>query len=650
MDFQHWVAYDLYGHCKQDTAGQLRCPFPRCSAAFESLELCLQHLTACAWLSYSCYWCPRCNRPERFADSDPTLISPHKVEPPCEVPDCAALPAQRSPIAKFTTARFWKHIRNKSNILFPHQIVPMSPSSKGEKVVTRSSHSLSGNATRSARNPRTRYDALSAAGASDKDSKTANLSELESPPYPLDKCNVPKFSGGGSFDQRQELGSPNDQDIDTVLEQRPALSSQPYELDNSMPFRLPSVDGTPELQGNQHYTERSSETTKATELPNNQLGRIEVAQSAPPYTSTHYDWTPYKPSSADNSPQPGLTWDSTQDLGFAGSSVAEPPLHYDSGFVRSGPPFQPWGTVPSWFTTQRYEGPNILPIENASTQRSASFDQFSSQQFPEMDSASTSLDTVYHQELEETFGCDSYPQSHPLADYSETPNQTIPRGYGQGLLPTNDPIIGYPSKEPHLTQEGADHLRSSGIPASYGAPNRMSYPVYPTLKGASTASNHQQEYSPFSSPAPSDSNLSPSDFFPGAGVLFTQNNPRSAPLVAVLRPGPQVGPSSTGVPPMASLIPSSFQTNAQYQTSTSRDTIKCSTCGKTFKGSLQDRKQNLRRHVRFSCQSPREEFRCSTDGCKSVFARPDNLKTHQKEHKGRPALQRSNARIRRRKN
>ena len=689
MAFQHWVAYDLYGRCKQDTAGQLRCPLLGCSTAFESLGLCLQHLTSCAWLFNSWYWCPRCNSPECFADSDPTLISPHKVEPPCEVPDCAALPAQRSPIAKFTTARFWKHIRNKSNILSPHQIVPMFRFSRGEDVVTPSGHSPSGNATRFAPNAPVRYDALSATGAFDKDSKTADLSELESPPYLLDKCNdlmqcselesTPyDSSGGGWFDQRPELESPSDMDIYTVLAPSPALRFQTYELDNILQFgelldyKLPPVDETSELQGDQHCTERSSEMTKATELPNNELGYsqiMELTRSTPSYTKTHYGWAPHKPSSADNSPQPGLTWDPDQRLVIAGASVAEPPPINDSGVARSGPPFQPLGTVPSTFTIPRHEGPNnMLPIDDASTPRSTPFDQFSSQEFQEMDSASMSLDVDDRQELEmaeciggqsrrETVGRHSYSQSHLSADYSETPNQIIPRYHDQYLLRTNNPIIPYPPRELHLTQEGENHLSSSGIPASYGAPNRILYPVYSRLKGACPGSTHQQEDSPISPPAPSDNTISPScsivSWLSSAGggeVPFTHSNPIIVPPVtAVELPSPPIEPTSTEVVPVASSTHSSFRVTAQYQTSPPGGTIQCPKCGTPFKGSVQDRKQNLQRHVRYSCHGgPREHFTCSIDGCKSVFTRPDNLKKHQKEHQGVPALQRSNAHIRRR--
>lgn len=128
LAFQLWVAYDLYGRCKEDSAGQLRCPLIGCSTSFESLGSCLQHLPTCAWLSNSWYWCPLCQRPERFTEPGPILAQPPKLESGPGTPKCATLLPQKSTVAKISTTRFWKHIRNKSNFLSAHRILPMYPS------------------------------------------------------------------------------------------------------------------------------------------------------------------------------------------------------------------------------------------------------------------------------------------------------------------------------------------------------------------------------------------------------------------------------------------------------------------------------------------------------------------------------------------
>jgi len=48
----------------------LTCPLLWCRHRFENLASCLQHVSVCPWLSNAYYWCPQCQRAERFTPDD----------------------------------------------------------------------------------------------------------------------------------------------------------------------------------------------------------------------------------------------------------------------------------------------------------------------------------------------------------------------------------------------------------------------------------------------------------------------------------------------------------------------------------------------------------------------------------------------------
>ena len=61
--------------------------------------------------------------------------------------------------------------------------------------------------------------------------------------------------------------------------------------------------------------------------------------------------------------------------------------------------------------------------------------------------------------------------------------------------------------------------------------------------------------------------------------------------------------------------------------SSSIDTTSCEVCGQEFKGLLQDRISNLKRHIRTRHESI-DYFECPVVGCDSTFNRQDNLNKH----------------------
>ena len=61
--------------------------------------------------------------------------------------------------------------------------------------------------------------------------------------------------------------------------------------------------------------------------------------------------------------------------------------------------------------------------------------------------------------------------------------------------------------------------------------------------------------------------------------------------------------------------------------SSSTDTSSCEVCGQVFRGLLQDRMSNLKRHIRTRHESI-DYFECPVVGCDSTFNRQDNLNKH----------------------
>ena len=61
--FQDWVA-----HVRAESDA-LRCPMLWCRKSFEDYQTTIRHTLTCSWLPNAWYWCPECEKPERFMNT-----------------------------------------------------------------------------------------------------------------------------------------------------------------------------------------------------------------------------------------------------------------------------------------------------------------------------------------------------------------------------------------------------------------------------------------------------------------------------------------------------------------------------------------------------------------------------------------------------
>ena len=502
LAFQLWVAYDLYGRCKEDFAGQLRCPLIGCSTSFESLGLCLQHLPTCAWLSNSWYWCPLCQRPERFAEPGPTLAQPPKLESGPGTPKCATLLPQKSTVAKIWTTRFWKHLRNKSNLLSAHRILPMYRPCYEIDSVTSHRQSPPEYGGRFPWNSHAFHSVQSAAAGT-----SMQYPELEAVPY--------YRSNDAWLNQRQELESqsysPNTWMAQT---QRIELDSHPFGVNNLISSEpRPELDSSPTsqrsgLRGNQLWTEGWNETP---ELHSNEPVHqrlLQLPESVPFYTETEHVAPPYKYLSAGNGSQPVSSWAPTLPPEvIARSSIANSPLDYSSLAQHYEPPLPPVDSVPTRLTPARHEGlSNTFGFNDTPARQLTSFGQSSCQTSPFFDRSSQTghgqaramakMESVEGQSIRKTIGRHNFPQPDPSAEYSDAVTRTSPRCSDEALLrtmATDNSItsIPYPSKEPLPALKSEDHLMANHTPEG---PNQIVNPAGLKLPGREQCSKCRTEF------------------------------------------------------------------------------------------------------------------------------------------------------------
>lgn len=81
LAFQNWVAYGRTPISSVPTKEPMTCPLLWCRHRFDSFATCLQHVSACPWLSNAYYWCPQCQRAEKFIAGDATATLDRSVSP-----------------------------------------------------------------------------------------------------------------------------------------------------------------------------------------------------------------------------------------------------------------------------------------------------------------------------------------------------------------------------------------------------------------------------------------------------------------------------------------------------------------------------------------------------------------------------------------
>ncbi|KAL9035910.1 MAG: hypothetical protein Q9180_004598, partial [Flavoplaca navasiana] len=117
LAFQHWVAYNLFGQSYLHLDGHFKCPLIACSHTEATFESCLAHLSSCARLSNSWYWCPSCEKAEQFAEPIPAPTGEPKSRPASRIVGFVTSSIPKGPSAKSTTGGIWKHFSNKLGFL-----------------------------------------------------------------------------------------------------------------------------------------------------------------------------------------------------------------------------------------------------------------------------------------------------------------------------------------------------------------------------------------------------------------------------------------------------------------------------------------------------------------------------------------------------
>ena len=107
LAFQNWVAYGRTPISSIPTTEPMTCPLLWCRHRFDSFASCLQHVSACPWLSNACYWCPQCQRAERFIAGD-AIATFRRSESP-----------QRHNSKMKRAVSFFKHLGRKSCVHDP---------------------------------------------------------------------------------------------------------------------------------------------------------------------------------------------------------------------------------------------------------------------------------------------------------------------------------------------------------------------------------------------------------------------------------------------------------------------------------------------------------------------------------------------------
>ena len=634
LAFQLWVAYDLYGRCEEESASQLRCPLIGCSVSFESLGSCLQHLTTCAWLSNSWYWCAQCQRPERFAEAQPALINRPRVEP-----------AHKSAITWSAAARFWRHIRNKSCHPSLRPSLPMIPSRREFELDTLDPQPLQRHGI-GFWDPSTFYHYHSAVVGTKDSTMASPHAALKTSPYRLDKhdpimqrpeLESPSSDTGeldGWSNQRQELESPLfGLNTWTTSTQRPELDSRCYGSDYPTSTQYHSGLGSSpsnecsELQGGQFLTER-----------------CELMGSPPSYTETQETWPFCKHNQTGDSFQPMSSWDPTANRTFnASSSIADSPPFINNPTQLFGSSFQPSEYMPTGFSQAGQECPHAnLAINTVSSQQSTPFDQSlykplpSRPKFSSTDHdhkrANTTTSRPERESSGKTLRWHKFRQSDPLANCSDIAAHNNPRCSYEPLLDTMSAHtlvnpVPYPSNEPYPAMSSRYRLLTDDVPepspiSSWGISHTTVSPssstIFPVSSHATSREYHAHRNNE-SYPISSEESSSPPGSSSSSDKSFTKTSVSSSSSV----------PTPTEGYPVASW---------KQQSSKTMGTSRCPKCMTEFTGSFQDRKQNMKRHWRRSCAAhdgPRERFKCSADGCKKDYSRLDNLAKHcQKEHQG----------------
>lgn len=638
LAFQHWVAYELYSGGDEAIWTQLKCPLIGCSINFDNLRSCLSHLAGCAWLSNSWYWCPLCERGEHFAEPGPGLSSWPKPEPSSKVFDCPRCPAPRKTNSSNTTAQLLRHLGSKLGLLPQSQMLRL-PTSMGlgeENDQDITNHGLD----------------------SVWDQSTASVSELDA-------------------SMKQDTNPVQHSGIETV---EFALTFKRADLELEAPHSQPS-----EPQGNRQWTNYSP-------VPAGPIDDFDHRQALELVGSTTFNSkAEYRRSSSnlfsnDNHPGPTdpthLSESPEQLPQYQASATEETQLETPAGRSR---------TAPSRYTFPRYGYPtDRLPIEDSTMYL------FEQALFPPPNySLSPPVNPYTGRHYDPTttkrncvsvslqpgqraieWPLVSFPQTPRLIG-QETPHRGVQDQSYNNHTNNQGMITPFAFREPNLSSPSPALPRSDPMPGPYDARKRTLYPVPLSSEDAHhTTDNQEQLWSmsplgslennfmnsswtvsqlssdgaqearvgeawlspliPVAAPSPSKP-LPPLPSSNRCSGEFSQSNPSTQPTSTEVSP---VSAEFTATSTEVSAVSADFTAATTAQSRKAKGVSKCPYCEALFKGTYQDRKSNLNRHIRYSHGD--EKFKCPI--CTTELSRPDNLLKHRRTvHGNGLPVRRSNA-------
>ncbi|KAI4109589.1 MAG: hypothetical protein LQ339_001702 [Xanthoria mediterranea] len=265
----------------------------------------------------------------------------------------------------------------------------------------------------------------------------------------------------------------------------------------------------------------------------------------------------------------------------------------------------------------------------------------------------------------------SFPQTPTSTNRNRLIGQETPHGDFQDQSYNNHTnnqgmITPYAFRELNLSSPSLALPRSDPTPGPYDARKRTLYPVSLFSEDAHHTTDNQEQLwsisslgslendfinsswrvSPLSSVGAQEARVDESWLSPLIPVAALSN--RSSGEISQTNPSTQ--PTSTEVSPVSaeftatstevSPVSADFTAATTAQSRTAKGVSKCPHCETPFKGSLQDRKGNLKRHIKY-CHGD-EKFKCHI--CTTEYSRPDNLLKHRRTvHENAFPLRRSNA-------
>ena len=645
LAFQHWAAYELYSGGEEAIGTQLKCPLIGCSINFDNLRSCLSHLAGCAWLSNSWYWCPFCERGEHFAEPGPVLSSWPKPEPSLEVFDSPRCLAPGKTNFNNTTAQLLRHLASKLGLLPRSQMLrlPISMGLGEENDQDITNHG---------------FDSV-------WEQSTASVSELEVPmkqdTKPVQHPGIESVEFAWMF-KRADFCPPE-------LEAPHGQPSEPSPAELSGDFDHPlELIGSTTFNPNAEYRCSSSKTFSNDKHPGptDPTYLSELPEQPPPYQASAKEetqletpaWRSWTAPSRSSFPQYGY---STDRLPIDDSTMyhfGQAPFFSSNGPL--SPPVHPY--------TGRHYDPtmtkrNCVCVSLQPGQRPIDWPLGSFPQTP----TSNNRNRLIGQETPH-----GGLQEHSYNNHANNQAMITPYAFREPNLSSPSPAL--PRSDPMLGPYNARKRTWDSVPLSFEDAHHTTdnqeqlWPISPlgslenhsitsswtVLQLPSDGAQEARVGEAWLSPLVPVAAPSPSKPLPSSNRCsgeLSQKNPSTQPTSTEVSPvSAEFTATSTEVSPVSAeftatsteVSPVSADPTAATttQSRTAKGVSKCHHCEAPFKGTFQDRKGNLKRHIK-TCHGD-QKYKCSI--CTTECSRSDNLLKHRRtKHGDGLPLRRSNA-------